>query len=336
MQERVEDRQGAGAPHPSVLVVLLNWNDADETLTAVAAVLKMDYQNFTVLVVDNGSSDDSPEQLRKITGPRVELIEAGENTGYTGGCNIGLRRALETGVDYAWLLNNDAVTEPDTLSSLVAVAEGDASIGLVTPRIATLDGSRVTFAGGICSLEEGIYEETKDPEEARRWAQAHPGKTLVIGTAMLVRMELVRKIGMLDERFFAYYEDIDYNARSIAAGYRNVVDESTVIRHLEKNRNTHPLQMRPHYWYYMARNEPRFWRKHLGARRSLRTRWRSFNVFLRHRSRCLAVPGAGDAILAGLWHGLLNRGGAYDPKFRMPAPVAVLVKLYGKRFKPPG
>ena len=122
----------------------------------------------------------------------------------------------------------------------------------------------LTFAGGICNVEDGIYDETNDPEEARRWAETYPGKTLALGTAMLVRMELVKKIGMLDECFFAYYEDIDYNARSIAAGYRNVVDERTVIRHFEKNRNTHPLQMRPHYWYYMARNGTRFWRKHLG------------------------------------------------------------------------
>ena len=62
----------------------------------------------------------------------------------------------------------------------------------------------------------------------------------------------------------------------------------------------------------------------------------SFNAFLRHRSRCLSVPGAGDAILAGMWHGWLNRGGAFSPKFRMPVPVAALVKLYARRFNAAG
>ena len=333
MQERIDDQPTSQVSIPSVLVVLLNWNNANETLTALDSVLKVDYPNFNVLIVDNGSVDGSVEHLKKITGPRVELIEAGENTGYTGGCNIGFRRALQSGADYVWLLNNDAVTEPSTLSSLVAWAEEDPHIGLVTPRIASLDEvPHLTFAGGVLAVEEGLYDETNDPEQARRWAEMHPGKALVIGTAMLVRMELVRRIGMLDESFFAYYEDIDFNARSIAAGFRNVVDERTTIRHREKNRNTNPAAIQPHYWYYMARNEPRFWRKHLGLRRSLGMTWTSLNAFLRHRRRCRTVPGTGDAILAGLWDGWLNRGGPYRPEARMPAPVAAVVKLYARRF----
>jgi GT2 family glycosyltransferase len=328
--ERVAIRADTGN-RPFVLIVILNWNSCAETLTAVESVLKMDYPNFQVLVVDNGSTDNSVSELKKITDERVHLLESLKNMGYTGGCNLGLARALELGADYTWLLNNDAVVGPETLTSLVNTAESDPGIGLVTPMIASLDSApHLTFAGGICCMRTERYWETNDPEVARQWAKDSPDAGLVIGTAMLVRNRLIQEIGMLDPRFFAYFEDIDYSARSIKAGYRNVVDFSSVVHHAEKNRNTKPHEIKPHYWYYMARNETRFWRKHLGPVRSLRHSWDSFNGFLRHRNR-LIDPQCNDAILAGLWHGWVGKEGPYQPSYRMPKIAAGLVKLYSRR-----
>jgi len=318
--------------HPLVLIVMLNWNSPEETVTAVESVLKMDYPNFHILVVDNGSTDNSVTELRKITSSRVELLESAVNNGYTGGCNLGLARALELGATYVWLLNNDAVVAPETLSSLVALAQTDPRIGLATPVIASLDEvPHITFAGGVCDMNAALYEETNDIAIAQQWAADHPNAGLVIGTAMLIRTRLIREIGMLDESFFMYYEDIDYSARSLKAGYRNVVDWSSVVYHFEKNRNTNPHGMKPHYWYYIARNESRFWRKHLGLIKSLRNSWWSFNGFLRHRNRCKASTVASEAILAGLWHGWLNKSGPYQPNYRMPGIAAEIVKLYGRR-----
>jgi GT2 family glycosyltransferase len=316
---------------PLVLIVLLNWNSFDETQAAVESVLRMDYPNFRVLIIDNGSKDHSVSQLREIIGERVDLLESPENKGYTGGCNLGIERALNIGAQYIWLLNNDAVVEKEVLSSLVATAERDKRIGLVTPMIATLDGERITFAGGVISIKDGLYNETNDPVVAAEWATQHPEAGLVIGTAMLLRTELVQRIGMLDTSFFAYFEDIDYSARSAAAGFRNVVDPNSVVRHREKNRNTKPLEIQPHYWYYMARNESRFWRKHLGLAGSLKLSWHSFNGFLRHHNRLASRRESRAAILAGLWDGWKGRGGSFAPAARMPAIPSAVVRLYSRR-----
>jgi GT2 family glycosyltransferase len=197
--------------------------------------------------------------------------------------------------------------------------------------IATLDGERITFAGGVISIKDALYDETHDPVVAAQWATQHPEAGLVIGTAMLVSTELVRRIGMLDTSFFAYFEDIDYSARSAAAGFRNVVDSSSVVRHLEKNRNTKPLEIQPHYWYYMARNESRFWRKHLGLAGSLKLSWHSFNGFLRHRNRLRNRPESRAAILAGLWDGWRGRSGSFGTAARMPAIPSAVVRLYSRR-----
>jgi GT2 family glycosyltransferase len=316
---------------PLVLIVLLNWNSLEETRSALESVMAISYPNFRVLIVDNASQDGSKEELRRFTGDRVELLEALVNTGYTGGCNLGLGRALQLNAPYVWLLNNDAVTAPETLSSLVALAESDPKIGLVTPRIAALDEDRLTYAGGVISIRRRLYEETNDPEVAAEWERQYPEAGLVIGTAMLVRTELIRRIGVLDTGFFAYFEDVDYSARSSRAGFRNVVDPHSVVRHSEKNRNSRPYEIKPHYWYYMARNESRFWRKHLGVADSLKLMWHSCNGFLRHRNRLRTRPDSSEAILAGLWHGWMGRSGEYDPSYRMPALPALLAKLYSYR-----
>ncbi|HEX2918971.1 MAG TPA: glycosyltransferase family 2 protein [Edaphobacter sp.] len=316
---------------PLVLIVLLNWNSADETIAAVRSVRAMDYPNYRVMIVDNASQDDSLKRLRPFVSDDLELLESPVNTGYTGGCNQGMKRALELDVQYVWLLNNDAVVAPHTLSSLVGLAESDLSIGLITPQIASLDEDRLTFAGGIISIKDRLYNETHDPAVAREWNSHYPNAGLVIGTAMLIRTEVIRKIGMLDTRFFAYFEDIDYSARSAQAGFRNVVAPDTVVRHLEKNRNTRPFEIKPHYWYYMARNESRFWRKHLGLIGSLRQTWYSFNGFLRHYNRLANNRESRNALLAGLWDGWMDRSGPYHPGVRMPSPIAGLVNLYSRR-----
>ncbi len=320
-----------GTRVPSVLIVILNWNSLGETEAALQSVRAMEYSNFRVLVVDNGSRDGSNVELRRWAGDRIEILESPANVGYTGGCNFGIERALEMNADYVWLLNNDALVEPGTLASLVELAESDTHIGLVSPQIGALDQNRLTFAGGVISLKRKLYEETNDPAVAAEWKERYPTAGLVIGTAMLVRVELARRIGVLDSTFFAYFEDIDYSLRSAAAGYRNVIDARTTVRHLEKNRNTQPFEIKPHYWYYMARNESRFWRKHLGLWGSLRLRWYSFNGFMRHYNRLNAKEQSRNAILAGLWHGWLNRGGEYSSDFRMPNMLVACVKLYSQR-----
>lgn len=315
---------------PSVLVVILNWNGWKDTLNSVESVLRLNYSNLHVLVIDNGSTDGSAPHLRAIHDDRVELVELRENRGYTGGCNEGFKRALAAGEEYVWLLNNDAVVEnKDTLSSLVALAESDPKIGLVSPMSTELsEGGGLTYCGGIFSTSPVIHDGTNDPEEALRWAQQYPNAGLVIGAAMLVKTSVVREIGMLDERFFAYWEDIDFSYRSSQAGYRNLVDQSSFIRHPEKYPILNPSAIKPHWWYYMTRNECRIWRKHLGAIRALRPCWWALRKTFRHMLRCKDNQEASDAILAGLWHGWINRGGPYRPEYRMPRMLATAVWKY--------
>jgi len=316
---------------PSVLIVVLNWNSYEETLTAVKSISTMDYQNCRTVVIDNGSTDNSVEELEKIISDRVKFIKLPENLGFTGGCNVGLDLALRNGDDYVWLLNSDAVTDINTLSSLVRVAEDDKTIGLVSPMIASLDEpSKLLNVGGCYEFEIPYYRSTKDIHRAREWAATCPERIMLVGTALLVRVDMIRQIGPLDLKMFAYWEDTDLSLRSIKAGFRNVVDFGSIIYHKEKTVDGKYHELKPHYWYYMARNEIFFWKKHANFKSMLKPIWWQYGGLLEYLHHPNVNDESRQAILAGLWHGWLSRTGSYHRDIRMPRVLGRLIEFHSR------
>jgi GT2 family glycosyltransferase len=313
------------------VIVILNWNSADDTLAAVESVLKMNYPNYRLIIIDNGSTDDSVERLAKIKDRRVEFIRSAENLGFTGGCNLGFDWALEHGADYVWLLNSDAITEGDTLSSLVQVAEADTSIGLVSPVIASLqEPSRFIYTAGFFDPDVPTCNTTRDRDTALRWISKYSTNVLLLGTALLVRAELIRRIGKLDESFFAYFEDIDFSMRSNNAGFRNVVDFASTVSHAQKFPTDRPQDIKPHYWYYLARNEIRFWKKYASFKVRLRPLWWSYQLQLKIMNIVNGNEASRQAILSGMWDGWMNRTGPYRANGQMPRLVARPIAMHSR------
>ena len=318
---------------PSVLVVILNWNTPQETLAALESVHKMDYPNYRVAVIDNGSTDDSLSLLSGITTKTVQLVTAPQNLGFAGGCNLGFDIALRDEIDFVWLLNSDAVTQPNTLSSLIRLAQSDSRIGLVSPLIASLeDSTRLINAGGLYRPELPAYEPTKDVELARKWTSLYPDRILLLGTALLVRTDLIRVVGPFDPDFFAYWEDTDLSLRSAQAGFLNKVDFSTVVFHSEKLPAINANLLKPHFWYYLARNEIRFWKKHKGFFGGLKPILWTYRMQMQLLNRLYANQQSRQAILAGLWDGFLNKAGPYHPGLHMPPLIAAAVQFHSKSY----
>jgi GT2 family glycosyltransferase len=294
----------------------------------------MDYPNFRVLVIDNGSTDDSVEVLTRIGDRRVDFIALQDNLGYTGGCNIGFEKALDIAADYVWLLNSDSVTEVGTLSSLVRTAEEDPRIGLVSPLIASLQRPSVfIYAGGCYDPQVPCFETTRDSSIAAKWAKEQPDNILLLGTALLVKVDMIRKVGMLDANMFAYWEDTDFSVRSIEAGFRNVIDFAATIYHSEKFPTDKIENIRPHFWYYTARNEVRFWKKHAGFVSRLRPLLWAYRLQLKHLNLVNGAAASRQAILSGIWDGWTNRTGPYRTDGRMPGLVARFVELHSRRYR---
>lgn len=252
-------------PEPRVSIIILNWNSYDVTFECLLSLRKMDYRNFEVVMVDNGSVDSSDEKLEQ-NAPEIRLIRNGANLGFAGGCNVGIRDAMRRGADYVLLLNNDTVVAPDFLSQMMAVAESDSRIGALSPKILFFDHpDRLNYAGGIhkrwrlypktiglFQRDDGSYDELREV-------------SFLTGCAFLIKAEVVRKIGVLEEIYFHFYEDIEWSLRVVQAGYKGIYVPRAKIWHKEhyvtnKNHGNGFIE------FYLARNNMIYVRKHLPLR----------------------------------------------------------------------
>ena len=146
---------GFAAKDPLVYIVVLSWNGREDTLSCLRSLEPVWNERTKGIVVDNGSSDGTPDAVRAaIAG--VEVLEAGRNLGFTGGNNIGLRFALDRGADYVLLLNNDTIVDPGFLREMLSVATVSEGIGFVSPKIYFLDPPDLLwFAGARFSTWKG-------------------------------------------------------------------------------------------------------------------------------------------------------------------------------------
>ncbi len=223
--------RGEASVMPKVTIILVNWNNRVDTLDCLRSLKSLTYPNFEVVIVDNGSTDDSARAIKEAY-PDIAMMEMGENLGFTGGNNAGIRYALRNNSDYVLLLNNDTVVDPGFLDALVKVAESDSKIGVVGPKIYYLRepkkiwylGGRIdywrgeTIAIGSNEVDDGRYVVPEDTD-------------LINGCALLAKREVFEKVGLLYEPMFCYLEENDFCARVKRHGYRLLYVPEAVIWH---------------------------------------------------------------------------------------------------------
>jgi len=219
------------ARSPSVAVIVLNWNGAQDTVECLQGLTHVEYPALEVVLVDNGSRPPAADEMRSRF-PGITCIQLPENLGYAGGNNVGIRYALERGHDYVFVLNNDTIVTPTSVREAVAVAESDPRIGVVGLKILARDDparvwvafGQVTYRQGLVRLigyykiDQGQFDAVRDVE----W---------VPGTAMLFRRRALEMVGLFDEQFFAYHEDVDWCTRAWRHGFRVVFAPRAVIYH---------------------------------------------------------------------------------------------------------
>lgn len=134
---------------PSVAIILLNYCNYEDTITCVKTLKKIDYENYIIFIIDNHSPNESLKKLYILKEPKIQIIDSGKNGGFAYGNNIGIQYALEAGMDYILLLNNDTLVEPDFLSELINKGVQKAKGDIITCRIMyNFDKDKVWYAGG--------------------------------------------------------------------------------------------------------------------------------------------------------------------------------------------
>lgn len=211
---------------PSVYVVILNWNGWPDTIQCLNALARSTYKRLSVIVVDNGSIDDSVEQIRR-THPEVSILKTGQNLGFAGGNNPGIRYAMGQNADYIWLLNNDTEPEPDALTYLVRTAQLDPKFGAVGSVLVSTDHSAVlAWGGGRVNCWIG-YSKHAISSKADSWFH------YLTAASMLVSRRAFEHVGLLDDRYFLYWEDTEFGFRLRKHGWKLAVSANARVIHKE-------------------------------------------------------------------------------------------------------
>jgi GT2 family glycosyltransferase len=291
------------ADKPSVHIITLTWNHREVTADFLRSISAIDYPAAHTILVDNASCDGTADYVR-LEFPSVTVIENERNLGFAAGCNVGIRHAIEAGADYVFLLNNDTQVEPNVVSVLVSWAEAHPRDGLLTPLIRHAnDGDQIWFAG---SRRGRLTLDSRDfgPGRSERVPIGHSREVdYVMGCAMFIRIDALCQVGLFDESFFMYHEDMDLSLRVQNAGYtlRYVPDAS--VRHLVEISTSDAPPLR---YYYKARSSVRFYRKHVhGLHWAVIMPYRIGSAVKKVASLLLRRQTAAmRAYLRGLWDGL--------------------------------
>jgi GT2 family glycosyltransferase len=245
---------------PLAYIVILNWNGAKDTIACVESCLELNYDNYRILIVDNGSSDDSESVLRERF-PAIDLLQTGKNLGFAGGNNVGIRYALEQGADFVWLLNNDTVVDSACLSYLVEAAESDKTIGMVGNKIYYLDKPEIIwFAGGEIDLQRGGLSKHIGKDHKDDGSYDRPVSTgFVTGCSILAKRAMIKDVGPMDEAYFLYFEDVDWNLSAQKQGWKLFYEPRAKLWHKEGAQTRESCSSQ--FIYYSLRNRLYFMKR---------------------------------------------------------------------------
>jgi hypothetical protein len=210
---------------PQVSCIVLNWNGWQDTIECLDALKQSSYPHLTVIVVDNGSTDDSVARIRAAHANTL-LLESGENLGFAGGNNIGIRHALSHGAEYIWLLNNDTKPNSNAIAALVAKALTDPGLGAIASICYYADAPSTVqiWAGGRVNLWIGYAHNSTVPRRDE-WFDS------LNGASLLITRPALERAGLLDEGFFLYWEDTEFCLRLRKNGWRIAAAPDSHVLH---------------------------------------------------------------------------------------------------------
>ena len=255
-------------PRPALVgVVIVNWNGWQHTIAACRSLDGSLHQDLKIIVIDNASSDDSLSQLRTAL-PQVEIIANSANAGFAGGCNIGIRRALDLKCDYIFLLNNDALAESQTISRLIDASRSKNDAALLGSAVIYAASGAYQFFGSRAGTLVGEPEDFKFDTDARLLNQEFIETDYILGAALFLPAGVLNRTGLFDERFFLNYEETDLCYRARKLGIASFIVPSSAVRHYGSatvGPYTAPMQT-----YFLTRNGLLFADKHASFKQRLR------------------------------------------------------------------
>lgn len=205
---------------PKISIIIINYNGKKDTLECLASLEKVNYPHFEIILVDNGSKDDSVQEI-STKYPSIDLIETHQNLGFSEGNNVGIKKALQTGTEYFLLLNNDTTVDPDFLSGFVQATIEEPSASILGAKIYQYHHPHIIdHLGGMWNKDKGEFESTAQGFLEDHKTYEHMQKVdYVCGCAFFIKREVIETIGFLEPHFFLLWEETDYCYRAQQYGF---------------------------------------------------------------------------------------------------------------------
>lgn len=252
----------ATSNYPKVSIVILNWNGLEDTIECLESLQTVEYPNYEVVVVDNGSDGDDAQVLKDNFGDYIKLIQNDKNYGCGEGFNTGIRYALANSQpEYIMIMNNDIVVAADFLTELIRLAGSDNQIGIVGPKIYYYDNEGksdiIWSAGGrirrwALKIHQQIGENDKDLPRY----QAITNVDWISGAVLLFKSQLTEKAGLLNPWYFLGHEDIEFCLKARKQGFKIVYVPTARIWHKvgASAKKAHITYADPLSYYYLIKH----------------------------------------------------------------------------------
>lgn len=244
--------------NPKVFIIILNWNQLNDTCVCLDSLKKIAYPNYQIVVVDNGSQDNSLKTIKKKY-PMVKIIANSSNLGFVRANNQGIKLALQSKADYILILNNDTIVHPQMLTKLVRKAEEDKKIAIIGPQIYYYDQpQKLWFLRANLSWPLGGIKILNQNKKKSYSKEQLFNSDYITGAAMLIRSEVIQRLGSFDPYFFIYWDDVELSVRYKKGGYKIKALANAVMWHKVSSAATAGEKS----CFLMGRNQLYFCRKH--------------------------------------------------------------------------
>ena len=246
-----------------IAIIIINWKKYDLTLNCIDSVLKSSYKNFKIILIDNESQNVFSDKINK--SDRFHIIKNKNNEGFSKANNQGIKYSLKNGFEYVLLLNNDTLIKNDLIYLLINKSKS-LNQKIIQPLILNYDGTKIWNAGGIINYFLGTFQTHKKGKSFKNFKRNEHFTDWFTGCCVLIKVEIFNHVGYFDERFFAYYEDVDYSIRLKKMGYSIALMTNSYLQHYEsassKSMNKIEGNLSPYVHYLNIRNHILLLKKH--------------------------------------------------------------------------
>ena len=243
---------------PYLVTVILNTNRRDDTLECINSLNASTYDNHSIIVLDNQSTDGSVDVIKN-TYPEIQIIELHENLGYGGNNNVGIKAAIERKADWIFVLNEDVIVSPNCLEQIVESGERDPDIGIIGPIVYHHQSPHlIQSAGGTLGQHWEVAHAAVDEPDHGQFNNTRE-VDWISGCGIVVRRQAIEEVGLIDDRFFYYWDETEWCMRMHDNGWKVILVPSAKIWHKGVTVNHQP---KPTVTYYATRNRLHTLAKH--------------------------------------------------------------------------